>query len=342
MPGLVEADDDGLYVLKFRGAGQGPRALVAEVIAASSRAPSGCRCPSSCSSSSTPSSARAEPDPEIQELICASGGLNLGVDFLPGALAFTPARARAPDPELAADVVWLDALLTNVDRTPRNPNLLVWHGRAVADRPRRGALPPARRARPAEHGDPRLPRDRRPRAAAASPGSIARGRRAPGAAASTARALETRRRAGARATGSAATAAGTYVDYLDERLRPRGRSRRRRSVPGARSPFHTRSCASSRASSAASASTSASSSSAANASSSPSRTFLDERRLAALAADVAARGGSRAPGRAGAHRRGRGRRRADRRASAGAAIRLARLAVEHDRAAVRGALRALR
>jgi hypothetical protein len=76
-----------------------------------------------------PGLARAEPDPEIQDLVTASGGLNAGLDFLPGALTYTPAAAPAPGPELAADVVWFDALTTNVDRTPRNVNLLAWHGR---------------------------------------------------------------------------------------------------------------------------------------------------------------------------------------------------------------------
>ena len=70
----------------------------------------------------------AEPDPEIQDLLAASAGLNVGLDFLPGALAFDPACAKDVDPDLAAYIVWLDALVTNVDRTPRNPNLLVWHG----------------------------------------------------------------------------------------------------------------------------------------------------------------------------------------------------------------------
>jgi hypothetical protein len=74
-----------------------------------------------------PALGHAEPDPEIQDLIAASGGRNLGMDFLPGALPFSP--SQPPDPELAADVVWFDALVTNVDRTPRNPNLLRWHGR---------------------------------------------------------------------------------------------------------------------------------------------------------------------------------------------------------------------
>ena len=70
---------------------------------------------------------RAEPDPEIQELIAASEGLNFGIDYLPGSLTFDPAAPPAPEPELAAAVVWLDAFVLNVDRTPRNPNLLVWH-----------------------------------------------------------------------------------------------------------------------------------------------------------------------------------------------------------------------
>src|SRR5687767_664736 len=76
-----------------------------------------------------PQVASAEPDPEIQDLLKASSGLNVGLDFLPGALAFDEAAAARIDPALAADVVWLDALMLNVDRTPRNPNLLVWHGR---------------------------------------------------------------------------------------------------------------------------------------------------------------------------------------------------------------------
>ena len=86
----------------------------------------------------------AEPDPEIQDLIVGSPGENLGMDFLPGSLPWPCRRTRPSMPDLAADVVWFDALVTNIDRTPRNPNLLVWHGRPVPDRPRRGLLPPAR------------------------------------------------------------------------------------------------------------------------------------------------------------------------------------------------------
>jgi hypothetical protein len=127
LPALVEADDDGLYVVKFRGAGQGPAALVAEVLAGELARALGLPVPDLVLAD--PELPRAEPDQEIQDLLSASAGANLGVDFLPGALPFTPAAAHAIDAAFAADVVWLDALVTNVDRTPRNPNLLVWHGR---------------------------------------------------------------------------------------------------------------------------------------------------------------------------------------------------------------------
>ena len=129
LPGLVEADDDGLYVVKFRGAGQGTAALVAEVLAGELARALGLLVPELVLVNLDPELSRAEPDAEIQELAAASAGINLGVDFLPGALPFTPAAALAADPGFAADVVWFDALVTNVDRTPRNPNLLVWHGR---------------------------------------------------------------------------------------------------------------------------------------------------------------------------------------------------------------------
>jgi hypothetical protein len=129
LPGLVEADDDGLYVLKFRGAGQGPRALAAEVIVGELARGLELRVPELVAATVDPRLGAAEPDPEIQELIAASVGVNLGVDFLPGALPYSPAGAVQPAPELAAEVVWLDALTTNVDRSARNPNLLLWHGR---------------------------------------------------------------------------------------------------------------------------------------------------------------------------------------------------------------------
>src|SRR5215210_9406491 len=125
MPGLVEGDDDGLYVLKFRGAGQGPKALAAELIAGELARALGLPVPEIVFVELDPALGHAEPDPEIQDLIAASGGRNLGLDFLPGALPFTP--SHPPEPGLAADVVWFDSLVLNVDRTPRNPNLLRWH-----------------------------------------------------------------------------------------------------------------------------------------------------------------------------------------------------------------------
>src|SRR5215207_9168709 len=125
LPGLVEADDDGLYVLKFRGAGQGPKALAAELLAGEAARALGLPVPELVFVELDPALGTAEPDPEIQDLIAASGGRNLGMDFLPGALPFTP--KLPPEPELAAGVVWFDALVLNVDRTPRNPNLLRWH-----------------------------------------------------------------------------------------------------------------------------------------------------------------------------------------------------------------------
>jgi hypothetical protein len=128
MPGLVEADDDGLYVVKFRGAGQGVKALVAEVLVGEIARALGLRVPEIVLVDVDPRLADAEPDPEIQELVHASPGLNAGLDFLPGALPFSPAAPAGLTPELAADVVWLDALCANVDRTPRNPNMLIWHG----------------------------------------------------------------------------------------------------------------------------------------------------------------------------------------------------------------------
>jgi hypothetical protein len=129
LPGLVEADDDGLYVVKFRGAGQGLRALVAEVIVGELARRLGLLVPELVEVELDPVLGAAEPDPEIQDLITASAGANLGVDFLPGALPYTPGCPGQPDRRLAADIVWLDALTTNVDRTPRNPNMLLWHDR---------------------------------------------------------------------------------------------------------------------------------------------------------------------------------------------------------------------
>jgi hypothetical protein len=127
LPAIVEADDEGLYVLKFRGAGQGPKALVAEVVAGELARALGFAVPELVLVELDPAIGRAEPDPEIQDLLLGSAGLNLGVDYLPGALPFSPAAGPPPDPAFAADVVWLDGLVTNVDRTAQNPNLLWWH-----------------------------------------------------------------------------------------------------------------------------------------------------------------------------------------------------------------------
>ena len=127
LPGVVEADDDGMYVVKFCGAGQGAKALVAEIIAGELGRAVGLDVPEIVLVDVDPVLARAEPDPEIQELIERSAGLNVGLDFLPGALAYDAAFEVSP--QLAALVVWLDELTLNIDRTPRNPNLLVWHDR---------------------------------------------------------------------------------------------------------------------------------------------------------------------------------------------------------------------
>jgi hypothetical protein len=127
LPGLMEADDEGLYVTKFRAAGQGERALVAEVAAGELARAIGLPVPDLVVVEVAPALGLAEPDPEIQDLIVGSPGENLGMDFLPGALPLALPADPAIGAELAADVVWFDALVTNVDRTHRNPNLLVWH-----------------------------------------------------------------------------------------------------------------------------------------------------------------------------------------------------------------------
>ncbi len=128
LPAIMEADDDGLYVVKFRGAGQGPKSLVAELITGEIGRALGLRVPDMVIIDVDEALSNAEPDPEIQELLRKSAGINVGVDFLPGSLAFTPSAKSPIDPEFATAVVWFDALSMNVDRTPRNPNMLVWHG----------------------------------------------------------------------------------------------------------------------------------------------------------------------------------------------------------------------
>lgn len=126
LPAIVEADDDGTYVLKFRGAGQGPKALIAELIAGELARAAGLPVPEIVFMELDPEMARTEPDPEIQDLIRASAGLNLALDYLPGSVTFDPA-VEAPDSRQASSIVWFDAFATNVDRTPRNANMLIWH-----------------------------------------------------------------------------------------------------------------------------------------------------------------------------------------------------------------------
>src|SRR2546428_10953570 len=128
LPAISEADDDGMYVLKFSGAGQGSKALIAELVAGEIARAAGLPVPEIVFVELDSELARTEPDPEIQALIRASAGLNLALDYLPGAVTFDPV-AEQPDAELASAVVWFDAYVTNVDRTPRNTNMLIWHRR---------------------------------------------------------------------------------------------------------------------------------------------------------------------------------------------------------------------
>jgi hypothetical protein len=126
LPAIVEADDAGLYVLKFRGAGQGPKVLIAELIVGEIARAAGLAMPEIVLLELDADLARTEPDPEIQQLIRASAGLNLALDYLPGSVTFDPI-ADQPDALLASSIVWLDAYVSNVDRTPRNANMLMWH-----------------------------------------------------------------------------------------------------------------------------------------------------------------------------------------------------------------------
>jgi hypothetical protein len=128
LPAIVEADDEGLYVLKFRGAGQGPRALLAELLAGEVGRLSGLPVPEIVFMNLPADLARTEPDAEIQSLIKASAGLNIALDYLPGSITFDPLIYQ-PDSRLASAIVWFDAYVCNVDRTPRNVNMLIWHRR---------------------------------------------------------------------------------------------------------------------------------------------------------------------------------------------------------------------
>ena len=126
LPAIVEADDDGMYVLKFRGAGQGPRALVAELVSGELARACGLPVPERVFAELDADLARTEPDPEIFALIRDSAGLNLALDYLPGSVMFDPI-AHKPTSETASRIVWFDAYVSNVDRSARNPNLLMWH-----------------------------------------------------------------------------------------------------------------------------------------------------------------------------------------------------------------------
>jgi len=126
LPAIVEADDDGMYVLKFRGAGQGAKALIAELVSGELARLLGLPVPEIVFVELDPELARTEGDPEIQDLIKASAGLNLALDYLPGSVTFDP-LAFQPDGELASAIVWFDAYVSNVDRTVRNTNMLLWH-----------------------------------------------------------------------------------------------------------------------------------------------------------------------------------------------------------------------
>lgn len=126
VPAIVEADDDGMYVIKFRGAGQGPKALIAELVAGEIGRAAGLPVPEIVLIELDPDLARTEPDQEIQELIRASAGLNVALDYLPGAVMFDPV-VQKPDAKLASSIVWFDSFITNVDRTARNTNMLMWH-----------------------------------------------------------------------------------------------------------------------------------------------------------------------------------------------------------------------
>jgi hypothetical protein len=127
LPAIVEGDDLGTYVLKFRGAGQGIGVLIAELVCGEIARVLGLPQPETVLVQLDAALARSEPDPEIQSLIKASAGLNLALDYLPGSFAFDPAIGPYPDADLASAIVWFDAFITNVDRTARNTNLLIWH-----------------------------------------------------------------------------------------------------------------------------------------------------------------------------------------------------------------------
>lgn len=125
LPAIVQADDDQLYVIKFIGAGQGPKVLIAELIAGEIGRAAGLTVPEIVFLNLDPVIGRSEPDAEIQDLLHASAGLNIGFQYLDHASAFNMLLSPRPEPRLASEIVWFDAYMTNVDRTPRNVNMLV-------------------------------------------------------------------------------------------------------------------------------------------------------------------------------------------------------------------------
>ena len=127
LPAIVEADDLGLYVLKFRGAGQGPLALVAEIVSGEIGRHLGLKVPELVLMEVDEALGRNEADYEVRQLLRASAGINMALDYLPGSVMFDHAAGDRANPDLASAVVWFDAFVTNVDRTARNPNLLMWH-----------------------------------------------------------------------------------------------------------------------------------------------------------------------------------------------------------------------
>jgi hypothetical protein len=127
LPAIVEADDGRMYVMKFVGAGQGPKALIAELVAGEIGRGLGLPVPEIVFMEFDPIIGRSEPHAEIQDLLQASAGLNLGLAYLPNAFSYNLLLKPEPDPDLASAIVWFDAYTTNVDRTPRNVNLLIWH-----------------------------------------------------------------------------------------------------------------------------------------------------------------------------------------------------------------------
>ncbi|HEX5024374.1 MAG TPA: HipA family kinase [Agriterribacter sp.] len=126
LPAITEADDGFLYVLKFRGAGQGVKALIAELLGGEIARVLGLKVPEIVFATVNEAFGRTEPDEEIQDLLKFSEGLNLGLHYLSGAISFDPAVTTV-DSKTASQIVWLDSLITNVDRTSRNTNMLMWH-----------------------------------------------------------------------------------------------------------------------------------------------------------------------------------------------------------------------